>query len=228
LLGPASAGFLDDYKFNIHPATDNRPYFSRFLKWKTLPELLALWEQLKLPYVVVAQLSQPIQRLLKGGLTWTATDVPNTEVAELEYQAMSWLHSRRLVLIRHRVTEDQSRGGKRLLDVPGYRFQALVTSLPQATHPPLAVWRYYNRRADCENVIKELHEGFALPTLCLQRFWASEAALSLATLTYNLTVLFQRHLGWQRKVTVASLRFRLFVTPGVLSHPAGKTTVFTG
>jgi len=42
LLGPASAGFLDDYKFNIHPATDNRPYFSRFLKWKTLPELLAL------------------------------------------------------------------------------------------------------------------------------------------------------------------------------------------
>jgi len=193
-----------------------------------LPELLALWEQLKLPYVVVAQLSQPIQRLLKGGLTWTATDVPNTEVAELEYQAMSWLHSRRLVLIRHRVTEDQSRGGKRLLDVPGYRFQALVTSLPQATHPPLAVWRYYNRRADCENVIKELHEGFALPTLCLQRFWASEAALSLATLTYNLTVLFQRHLGWQRKVTVASLRFRLFVTPGVLSHPAGKTTVFTG
>ena len=34
-----------------------------------------------------------------------------------------------------------------------------------------------------------------------------EAALSLATLTYNLTVLFQRHLGWQTKVTVHSLRF---------------------
>ena len=30
-----------------------------------LPELLALWEQLKLPYVVVAQLSQPIQRLMR-------------------------------------------------------------------------------------------------------------------------------------------------------------------
>jgi hypothetical protein len=42
LQGPASAEFMDDYKFNIHPATDNRPYFSQFLKWKTLPEILAL------------------------------------------------------------------------------------------------------------------------------------------------------------------------------------------
>ncbi len=30
------------------------------------PELLALWEELRVPYVVVAQLSQPIQRLLRG------------------------------------------------------------------------------------------------------------------------------------------------------------------
>jgi hypothetical protein len=60
-------------------------------------------------------------------------------------------------------------------------------------------------------VIKELREGFALPTLCLEKFWATEAALSLASLTYNLTVLFQRHLGWQKKVTIRSLRFWLFV-----------------
>jgi len=190
-----------------------------------LPELLALWEQLRLPYVVVAQLSQPIQRLIKGDLLWQPTEVPGTEVAELEYQSMHWPHPRRLVLIRHQVREDESRGGKRLLDVPGYRFQALVTSLPEATHPPLAVWRYYNGRSDCENVIKELREGFALPTLCLEQFWATEAALSLATLTYNLSVLFQRHLGWQQKVTIHSLRFWLFVTAGVLSYPRGKTTI---
>jgi hypothetical protein len=42
LLGPESAEFMDAYKFNIHPATDDRPYFSHFLKWQTLPELLAL------------------------------------------------------------------------------------------------------------------------------------------------------------------------------------------
>jgi hypothetical protein len=186
-----------------------------------LHPLLAVLAEVRL----VAQLSQPIQKIIKGDLKWTATEVPGTEVAELEYQAMSWPHPRRLVLLRHRVSDEEERGGKRLLDVPGYRFQALVTSLPKATHPPLAVWRYYNDRADCENVIKELQAGFALPTLCLEQFWASEAALSLASLTYNLIVLFERHLGWQHKVTLRNLRFWLFVTAGVLSHPAGRTTI---
>jgi Transposase DDE domain group 1 len=190
-----------------------------------VPELLALWEGLRLPYVVAAKLTQRIQTFIKGDLLWTATEVPGTEVAQMEYQAIGWPHPRRLVLIRHRVGDGEGHVGKRLLDVPGYRFQALVTSLPAATHPPLAVWRYYNGRCDCENVIKELREGFALPSLCLEKFWASEAALSLATLTYNLTVLFQRHLGWQQKVTIQSLRFWLFVTAGVLSHPGGKTTI---
>ncbi len=142
-------------------------------------------------------------------------------MTELEYQSQHWPHPRRLVLIRQRVREDEGRVGKRLLDVPGYRFQALVTSLPATTHPPLAVWRYYHGRADGENVIKELQSGFALPTLCLEKFWASEAALSLAALTYNLTVLFQRHLGWQQKVTIHSLCFGLFITAGVMCCPQG-------
>jgi hypothetical protein len=49
LLGPARASFMDDYKFNIRPATDNRPYFSHFLKWQTLPELLALKDRGGMP-----------------------------------------------------------------------------------------------------------------------------------------------------------------------------------
>ena len=49
LLGPAAAEFMHDYKFNIRPATDDRPYFSHFLKWKTLPELLALRDRGGMP-----------------------------------------------------------------------------------------------------------------------------------------------------------------------------------
>jgi len=189
-------------------------------------ELLDLWEQWGLPYVVAAQLNVPIQQLIKKGLQWHATEIPGTEVAELELQYKNWSRPRRLVLIRHKLEEpEDTRAGKKLLDVPGYRFQGLVTSLPRTTHSALAVWRFYNGRADCENVIKELREGFALPTLCLSSFWATEAALSLATLTYNLSVLFQRHLGWQKKVTIHSLRFWLFVTAGALSYPRGKTTI---
>jgi hypothetical protein len=34
--------FFERYKFHVEPATDDRPYFFRFFKWGTLPELLAL------------------------------------------------------------------------------------------------------------------------------------------------------------------------------------------
>jgi len=189
-----------------------------------VPELLLLWEQLKLPYIVVGKLTAPIQSLIRSDLVWTATELTGTDVAELEYQSMGWPSPRRLILIRHRQADRPEAGGKKLFEVPGYLFQALVTSLP-TTVSPLAVWRDYNGRSDCENVIKELQQGFALPTLCLRSFWATEAALSLATLAYNLTVLFQRALGWQTKVRIQSLRFWLFITPGIIAHPAGKTTI---
>ena len=41
VLGPARERFLNDYKFYITPATDDRPYFFRSFKWALLPELLA-------------------------------------------------------------------------------------------------------------------------------------------------------------------------------------------
>ena len=78
-----------------------------------------MWEELKLPYVVVAKLNQPIQKILKSGMAWKSTEVPGTEAAEMEYQAQSWPAPRRLVLLRHRVSQDEERGGKQLLDVPG-------------------------------------------------------------------------------------------------------------
>jgi hypothetical protein len=49
LLGPDRQAFFDRYKFNIAPASDDRPYFFQFFKWRTLPELLALREQGGLP-----------------------------------------------------------------------------------------------------------------------------------------------------------------------------------
>jgi len=107
----------------------------------------------------------------------------------------------------------------------GWQMKTMQSEGTCPEHPTVAVWRYYNGRADSENVIKELQAGFALPTLCLESFWASEAGLSLACLTYNLIVLFERHLGWQQKVTLRNLRFWLFVTAGVLSRPAGKATI---
>lgn len=45
LLSSDRRDFIRRYKFDIRPATDDRPYFSDFFRWRTLPELLNLWRQ---------------------------------------------------------------------------------------------------------------------------------------------------------------------------------------
>jgi hypothetical protein len=51
LLGPGRAGFIADYKFDLRPAVDDRPYFFDFFKWRALPELLALSRQGAMPLI---------------------------------------------------------------------------------------------------------------------------------------------------------------------------------
>ena len=185
---------------------------------------LDLLEEQHLDYIVVARLYQPVQRLLKRETIWRPTEVPGTEVAEVMHQERGWRTARRLILLRHRLEEKERPCGKRLLDCPAYGFQALVTSLPFSTCP-IQVWRDYNGRAGCENIIKELDAHFGLPQLCLKKFWSTEAALGLAVFSYNLCVLFQRHLGWLERVSAGTLRFRLFSTGGIISRSGGRTTV---
>ncbi len=49
LLGPDRDSFLARYKFDVRPATDDRPYFFHYFKWRSLPELLSLKAQGGLP-----------------------------------------------------------------------------------------------------------------------------------------------------------------------------------
>ena len=48
---PTGRHSLENYKFAIAPATDDRPYFFHFFKWRVLPELLALRGRGGLPLV---------------------------------------------------------------------------------------------------------------------------------------------------------------------------------
>ena len=42
LLGPAANSFVAKYKYDIEPATDDRPYFFNTFRWRLLPELVEL------------------------------------------------------------------------------------------------------------------------------------------------------------------------------------------
>jgi hypothetical protein len=187
--------------------------------------LLHLWVKLKINFIVVAKLTRPVQSLLRRETQWLPTGLDGTEVAELDHREADVPASARFLAIRHRLKDKTSRaGGKLLIDCPGYLYQVLVTNLPRLV-PPVDVWRDYNGRAACENVIKELDAGYGLPQLVCQDFWATEAALSFGVLAHNLIVLFERKLGWQEAVTLGSLRYWLFVTAGVISEPQGQMTI---
>jgi hypothetical protein len=66
LLGEQRERFLDDYKFNLTPATDDRPHFFHFFKWRTLEEVMQLRERGGAPLtdagylVLVATLAQAV------------------------------------------------------------------------------------------------------------------------------------------------------------------------
>ena len=66
LLGPGRDRFLADYKFNVAPSTDDRPFHFHFFKWRHFPEMLALRARggmglLELGYIVlVAALVQAV------------------------------------------------------------------------------------------------------------------------------------------------------------------------
>lgn len=69
LLGPERDRFLREYKFDLRSATDDRPYFHHYFRWRTLPELWSLRagggiSQLEWGYLVLV--ATLLQALLLG------------------------------------------------------------------------------------------------------------------------------------------------------------------
>ena len=178
-------------------------------------------EGLGLHFIFVAQLTQKVQSLCcHDEAKWTPTEVAGLSVQEVALERPR----RRLVVIRQRIQDRPQAGGKTLLEVAGYRFQALITNLP-ASVAALAVWRRYNGRADLENRIKELGEQFGIKRLCVDNFWGTEAMHHLAIAAYNLCVLLQRKLGQLERCELNTLRWRLFSRAAVWSRAQGKPTL---
>lgn len=184
--------------------------------------LLDALQELGRRYIVAQALRAPVQRLCRHDDTqWRDSDLPGIQVQE----AAGERPGERLIVIRQRIAERPQAGGKLLLEVPGYRFQALVTNLPATEADALGVWRRYNGRADIENRIKELGRQFGIKGLCCRSFWATEAACQLAITAYNLCVLLQRRLGQLARCELVTLRWRLFTRAAVFSRPQGKATL---
>ena len=59
LLGPERENFIRGYKFDIRPATDDRPYLWSFFRWAHAPELLALSREGGIGLLAIGYLALP-------------------------------------------------------------------------------------------------------------------------------------------------------------------------
>src|SRR6266436_7728290 len=103
--------------------------------------------------------------------------------------------------------------GRKLLEVPGYTFHVLVTTL---SHDPVQTWRFYDSRAEIENRIKELKEDFGADGFCLQSFYGTEAAFRLICFLFNLVAEFKRDVTQDEAPRLSTLRTKVLVIGAIM------------
>jgi hypothetical protein len=118
-----------------------------------------------------------------------------------------------VVVVREEIRERPEARGRRLLNVPGYTFHTLVTTLQLS---PADTWRFYNGRADSENRLKELKEDFGADGFCLQSFDGTEAAFRLLCFLFNLIAEFKREVTRDPAPRLMTLRSQVLVVGAIL------------
>jgi len=177
-------------------------------------------EQRQLPYAIAVRMTKPLRNRLIGIKNWQEFG-PGLEVGELMYETYGWHAPRRIVSVRERIAERPQARGRKLIEVPGYTFHTVVTTLDLS---PADVWRFYNSRAECENRIKELKEDFGAGGFCLQSFYGTEAVFRLICCLYNLMAEFRRDILHSPTQRLLTMRHEVLVVGGILGAQ-GRTPV---
>lgn len=125
----------------------------------------------------------------------------------------------RMVFVRQRVKgENSPKKQLKMLNTEDvkYDYQVIVTN---GRKEAKGVWRYYNKRACCENFIKEGIYGFGLDKVVSHSYAGNYAWFELVMLAYNLMNFFKEEVLNQKKVknTIQTIRDRLFLIPGRLT-----------
>lgn len=189
--------------------------------------LLTYLEALVLPYLIKARMTKQVKRAAINIDTWQQV-APGIEVAETQITLLGWKQARRLVVIRQEEAKKATPAhGRRLFELKGYLFQAIVTSLSEDQMDAVTVYRTYNARGEFENRIKELKRGCGLEGFCLESFRATECVLRTLMLLHNLIQHFQDRIGLRpaarpkkegKRHVLETLRFRFFVCAASLGR----------
>ena len=124
----------------------------------------------------------------------------------------------RMVVVRQKIKAGRSpKKQLKLLHTEDvtYDYQVILTNSVEEGED---VWRCYNKRACCENFIKEGIYGFGLDKIVSHSYAGNYAWFELLMLAYNLMNAFKEEVLNQKKVkqTIQTIRDRIFFIPGKL------------
>ena len=189
-------------------------------------EFLQFLERHLIKFAVVAKLYNTIQSQL-GGLDYRAIG-GGVEVAEFEYSLTKGKETLpcRMIVIREEIKE--GKGAKkeaRLFELKGYSYQVIATNIRKGT--PEGIWRFYNGRANIENMIKEGMAGFGLEVSPSHQYAGNMAYFQIGMLAYNLMNWFKEAaLGQkQHKRMLKWIRQHFFLIAGRLVSSGGSLTL---
>jgi Transposase DDE domain group 1 len=178
-----------------------------FIRW-------LVWREIEF-YIVVPQLVY-IQKLVLRIGTWREIS-PNVAVGETLLPLNS--HRKlRLVVVRKTVKAgEKARKQLKLFKTQplAYDYQVIATSSLDAGE---TVWRFYNKRACCENFIKEGIYGFGLDKSVCRSWAGAKVHFELVMLTYNLMNWFKEEAlsRGANKEMAGTIRWKLFWIPAKL------------
>jgi len=184
-------------------------------------ETIEYLESNKALFVIVAKLTAPVKRTIST-LSYQVHS-SGLETAEFMYQPTKWKKEYRFVVIRRLIPEDPTEQ-LTLFSMGKYSYQVIVTNMKLT---PLHLWRFYNRRAAVELIIKELKGDYPLGKIPTKHFAANEAYFHTLLFSYNLINWFKRLcLPTEfHNMTLKTLRARLLLIPGELIRPDNRPTL---
>ena len=207
-------GFIGDLKIE-RVLADSGYYVRNFI--------LKLEED-NVEYVIATPIYQYLQRALYHNTEWTQVD-DGLEVGEFSFShhAENWGGDRRYIVVRQEIKRRPKATGKQLSIFKDedygkdYRHSLYVTN--NKTASPHEIWCYYRPRANLENIIENLKDGFGLSAYNMKSFWATEAVLmTICLLLHNLVTVLVKQvlLDSDKDRKLRTIRMEYLIIPALL------------
>src|SRR6516225_4638351 len=202
--------------------------------------ILTVLEARSQPYLLRLRQTRNVRRLIvrqAGRADWTRADAQGWQSAEAQLKLDGWSRTRRVVLLRRRIREDEPLNALRetaqlrlpieddaVLDAHEmWEYTVLVTDV---TYPLETVAQLYRDRCDCENGFDELKNQWGLGGFTTQDIARCQTSARIVALVYNWWSWYCRAAHPEGRLEAVTSRPLLLAAVGRSASHAGSTQLY--